>query len=290
MGGARLARCGGGGSIPAMWLPRILSWSCTLTPRSGSFPPHVHDHDEICLVVGDGTTILHAGVEHAAPSGTVFLFRHGERHGYRNSRGQEPHLWLVHFQADPELLMLCPRLAAPDPLQRIWRLDADRLSGYRSVFMRLMAESMWPHRLGHVAAASAWLRLLLIGVARWDAPGAADPPAATGDAGTATLWEILHEHAESPDADFTAALAQRVVDYDAVRHRFRRCFGLSPRDMRQRLRMQRAKFLLLDSDLGIGVIAERLGYGRSAEFIRAFTREIGRSPGAFRKHPVSNPA
>ncbi len=271
-----------------MWLPRPLSWSCTLTPRHGAFPPHAHDMDEICLVVGDGTTIQHAGTWRPARPGTVFLFRHGERHGYRNAADQEPHLWLVHYQPDPALNADCPQLDAADPEQRVWRLDDDRLAGYRAAFMRLMAESMRPERPGHAAAVSAWLRLLLIGAARWSEPGRVEPPASDGDAGVAAVWELLNEHVEAPDADFTAAVGRRIPDYDAVRHRFKRCHGVSPRDMRQRLRMQRAKFLLLDSDLDIAAIAERLGYARQAEFSRAFAREVGRSPGAFRSDPASS--
>lgn len=266
------------------WLPRPLTWSCALTARAGGFPGHVHEaNDELCVVVGDGTAILHAGVERPAAPGTAFLFRRGELHGYRNGPRQEPHLWLVHYHACPALDAACPALADPDPERRVWRLSAAQLDAFRSLFMRFMAEALRAGSAGHAAAASAWLRLVLIEAARWRGGGDAAP--AHADPVLARLWEVVAEHVEATDGDFRAALARRVPGYDALRHRFRRQFGLPPGALRERLRLERAKYLLLDSPLPVAAIAERLGYARSAEFCRAFARRIGVSPGEFRCHP-----
>lgn len=268
------------------WLPRPLSLSCGLTPRGGGFAGHVHErHDEICVVADQPTTIRHGGVERPAAAGTAFLFRRGEMHGYRNARDQEPHLWLVHFEADEALYRDCPRLADPDPERRVWRLDAAQLTGYQALFTRLLAESMQPERPGHHAAVSAWLRLILVAAGRWGGRGIADPPTVAADPELAGLWEILHEHVEAPEADLTAALARRVRNYDALRHRFKRAYGRAPREVMTHLRIERAKHLLLETDAPVGAIAERLGYGRLAEFTRAFTRQSGRSPRAFRCDP-----
>jgi hypothetical protein len=266
------------------WLPRPLSWSCALTPCGGGFDGHVHDAcDELCVVVGDGTEILHAGVPRPAPAGTAFIFRCGERHGYRNGPRQEPHLWLVHYRADPALEAACPVLADPDPGRRVWRLDPGRLAGFQALFMRFMAEAMRGEAAGNAPAASAWLRLLLIEVARWR--DGAWPTTAHADPELAGLWQIVGEHVEASDGDFRAALAHRVPGYDALRHRFRRQFGLPPSALRERMRMERAKYLLLDTPLAVAAIAERLGYSRSAEFCRAFARRVGVPPGVFRRHP-----
>jgi len=273
------------------WLPRPLSWGCGLTARGGSYAGHVHDnHDEICLVANQATTIRHGGVERFAEPGTVFLFRSGELHGYRNARNQEPHLWLVHYEADEALYRDCPRLADPDPERRVWHLASGQLAGYQALFTRLMAESMRPARSGHQAALSAWLRLILIAASRWDETVAQDPTGVTADPELANLWEIIHEHLESSDADLTAALARRVPNYDSLRHRFKRIYGRAPRDLMGYMRIERAKHLLLETDLPVGGIAEQMGYGRLAEFTRAFTRQVGRSPRAFRTSPHSDPA
>jgi transcriptional regulator GlxA family with amidase domain len=267
-----------------VWLPQPLSWGCDLTVRGGRFDHHRHDHDEICLVANDGSTVLHAGREHACAAGTAFLFRAGEPHGYRNARDQQPHLWLVHFRADPGLERECPRLADADPARRVWVLDADRQAAWQAVFQRLMAESLYPRRPGHQAAASAWLRLLLVQAARWELADA-EPAAVDEDPGLARIWEVINQHIEAPGADFGAALARHIPNYDSLRHRFRRRYGSAPRDLLARLRIERAKHLLLETGLPVAAVAGRLGYARAAEFARAFARATGRTPRDFRADP-----
>lgn len=267
------------------WLPHPLSWGCSTTDPGGGFDGHVHDHDEICLVANDGSTMRHGGVERSCAAGTVFLFRRGELHGYRNGPRQQPNLWLVHFVADEELYRACPVLGDPDPERRVWSLDAERLDAWRAVFTRLMAESMQAGAPGHDAALSGWLRLLLVQAARWSA-GADRPAGTSADPALAQLWELIAQHVEAPEADFRAALARRIPNYDSLRHRFKRVYGEAPRDLLARMRIERAKHLLLEGDEAVGGIAARLGYGRLAEFTRAFTRHAGRSPTAFRQHPV----
>jgi AraC-like DNA-binding protein len=273
-------------STPMTWLPQPLSWGCSLTACGGGFGGHIHDHEEICLVANDGSLMRHAGVERLCAAGTVYLFRQGEVHGYRNGPQQQPHLWLVHYRRDPDLDAACPRLADPDPLRRIWRLSPAQLAAWQAVFQRLMAESMYPGRVGHAAAMSSWLRLLLVQAARWDAAqpeavGLADDPA------LARLWEIINEHVEAPEADFGAALARRVPNYDSLRHRFKRIYGRAPRDLLGHLRIERAKHLLLETDQPVAWLATRLGYARASEFTRAFVRGTGQTPSAFRIAPAA---
>jgi transcriptional regulator GlxA family with amidase domain len=166
-------------------------------------------------------------------------------------------------------------------------LSPAQQAGYQALFTRLMAEGLYPQRAGHEAALAAWLRLILVTASRWGEDVPQDPPAVAADPELANLWEILAEHVEAPEADLAAALARRVPNYDSLRHRFKRVYGRAPRDLVACMRLERAKHLLLETDLQIGEVAERLGYGRPAEFTRAFTRAVGSSPGAFRRQPGS---
>jgi len=267
------------------WYPHALSWGCSQTDPGGGFSGHAHEHDEICLVANDGSLMRHGGVERPCEAGTVFLFRRGEVHGYRNGPRQQPNLWLVHFLADEELYRACPVLADPDPERRVWRLDEAQLEAWRAVFNRLMAESMSTTAPGHAAALSGWLRLLLVQAARWG-HDAATPAGITPDPALAGLWELIAQHIEAPEADFRAAVARRIGNYDSLRHRFKRVYGQAPRDLLAQMRMERAKHLLLETEDAIGAIAGRLGYGRLAEFTRAFARHAGCSPSAFRRQPL----
>jgi len=269
------------------WLPRPLSWGCDLTPLGGSFPGHAHACDEILLVANHGTVIRHGGRERAAEPGTVFLFRRGEDHGYRNAAHQEPHFWLVHFQPDEALFHDCPRLNDADPERRVWRPSPPQLAAWQAVFTRLMAESMQAQSLGHASVMSAWLRLLLVQAARWDDAGAAatEPTEIAVDPQFTRLWEVINQHVEAPEADFNGALARQIENYDSLRHRFKRVYGRPPREMLTYLRLERAKYLLLETTAPVGDIAARLGYARPAEFARAFSRSTGYTPSAFRRDP-----
>ena len=66
--------------------------------------------------------------------------------------------------------------------------------------------------------------------------------------------------------------------YDSIRHRFQKFFGVSPRRLLVRLRMDRAKELLRTSNLSIKEIAQELGYSEQNAFTRAFSRFFRTSP------------
>jgi len=51
----------------------------------------------------------------------------------------------------------------------------------------------------------------------------------------------------------------------------------------QKLRIERAKIILLDGKLRIGTVRSRSGFQSSTAFYRAFEREVGMSPTEFRK-------
>ena len=60
----------------------------------------------------------------------------------------------------------------------------------------------------------------------------------------------------------------------------------TPREMRQRLRIQQAKNLLLETSLSIKEISIRLGYPRQHEFTRDFHQHLGLAPTAWRADPI----
>lgn len=58
---------------------------------------------------------------------------------------------------------------------------------------------------------------------------------------------------------------------------------MSPRDYILALRIDRAKSLLVQSDLPISVIAERTGFGDDAYFCKMFRESTGATSRAFRE-------
>ncbi len=55
------------------------------------------------------------------------------------------------------------------------------------------------------------------------------------------------------------------------------------------LRMQRAKALLRDQRATVSSVAAQVGYRSEVGFAAAFKREVGVSPGSYRRHPVPAP-
>ncbi|HWL52026.1 MAG TPA: helix-turn-helix transcriptional regulator [Chthoniobacteraceae bacterium] len=64
---------------------------------------------------------------------------------------------------------------------------------------------------------------------------------------------------------------------------FREHYGVSPARFLQQGRMERAKRLLRESENPIKEIGQTIGYGEPAAFHRAFRREVGMTPAAYRQ-------
>jgi AraC family transcriptional regulator len=64
---------------------------------------------------------------------------------------------------------------------------------------------------------------------------------------------------------------------------FKRSMGLGLHDYVVRRRVERAKQLLLYSDLSLAQIAGAVGFDSQSSFTARFRREVGLSPGRFRK-------
>jgi AraC family transcriptional regulator len=93
---------------------------------------------------------------------------------------------------------------------------------------------------------------------------------------------ILSENAFSANASARAAEACAM----SLAH-FERCFrmsaGMPPHHWIINARMERAKHLLVNGSAPIADIAKQCGYAENCHFTRIFTREVGISPGAWRR-------
>jgi AraC-like DNA-binding protein len=66
-------------------------------------------------------------------------------------------------------------------------------------------------------------------------------------------------------------------------HHFKESVGIAPIKYLTNLRMEKAKFLLSESDLSVSAIAWSLGYGDLLYFSRIFKKIVGESPTIYRK-------
>ncbi len=99
------------------------------------------------------------------------------------------------------------------------------------------------------------------------------------------LRALMHQQ---PDHPWTvAALAERVsMSRTGFAVRFSKMAGVAPLDYLRKWRMQKASDLLRQGEEPLEAIAERIGYESGAAFSKAFKREMGITPGLYRKEQV----
>lgn len=105
---------------------------------------------------------------------------------------------------------------------------------------------------------------------------------AIGDPEVAAALAFIHDHATEPIG----------VD-DVVRHldisrrnieiRFQNLVGRTPHAELQRVRLQRARRFLLETNLPVPKIAEAVGYRTACYFIQVFRKEYGTTPARYRR-------
>jgi hypothetical protein len=251
-------------------VPKTLEW-------------HSHLHDELCLISAGILNVGHAGKKLCPEPGTLFLFTEGEAHGLGNSENAIVRLWSLEFRVSAELKIEFRDLFECSAEQRARKLSADQQQRFCDTCEKIAFEKGVSGPL-HVTAASALLALQLIDVTRWfsadseisfvEDRGKVDPQCFE-------LWKEIHRHAFL-STSHGPILFNLNPAYDSIRHRFRKLFGISPRDMLVRLRMDRAKELLITSDLSVKEIAFEVGYVWQQDFTRAFTKCAGMSPSQWR--------
>lgn len=246
--------------------------------RVGRFG-HVHGGNELQLICAPGTTVIRGGSPVKAPPGTLFLHRAPEEHGVIGD-GAPTRMLIINYEPDEAFEASLPALGVQ--ARRVWHLDDGQFAAYEDLFTRLQVEQDG-QRPGRQQAASAWLRLLLVMVARFD-----DHAPATANAGAMKPVDAeVHKLRRAIDlrrqGSTQGGLNTLVENYDSLRHRFRRTYGESPGQMLARLRIEKAKGQLVVSDMSMSEIAKLVGYARQHEFARAFRRVVGCTPTAFRR-------
>ena len=87
-------------------------------------------------------------------------------------------------------------------------------------------------------------------------------------------------HSPAPIADLCEPLG---IGRRQLERRFRRDVGLSPAEYRQRLRLDRARWLLENTDLEVTEVSIECGFQDSANFARVVRKVLGMSPSELRQ-------
>lgn len=238
---------------------------------------HVASHDDFWLITAGSATVGHAGQLFASEGGTLFFSRCGETQGFWN-RSAATRLWVLKFEVSSAGSMEFSELLDLPPQERILKLSTAQQQLFCDILLKIAFAKSTQDRLS-AAAASAWLTIQLVNVTRWVSTRR-DYLSVCGtevDLQCFDLWQKIHRYACQVRSAEPMQFSKNPA-YDSLRHRFQKLFGLSPRGLLVRLRMERAKELLRTTNISIKQIAQELGYSKQHEFTRAFHRFSGMSP------------
>lgn len=245
-------------------------------PTGADLEPHIHDRATFGIMLGGGfdleftsPAIRHRILE--CRPGTVFTEPAGEKHGNRIGTAGAS---VLVVQVDPD---------APDPrIEPLRPLLADRINCFPSERIALRARRLArelndPDPLSDLAIEALALEMLVDAArndTRWTRTGETPP------------WLRVAE--DYVRANFRTKLRIADVAEAAGVHPshlasvFSRVHGLPLGEFIRRLRLEWAARQLTDSDEPIGTIAFAAGFADQSHFTRAFRRQTGRTPGAYR--------
>ena len=107
--------------------------------------------------------------------------------------------------------------------------------------------------------------------------------ATMNDARLSRALRHIHQNADQ-EIDINTLARIAGMSRTAFAVRFHDVMGKPPAAYMTDWRMLQARRLLLRTDIAIGEIMERVGYGSDAAFIRAFKRTFGETPARLRRH------
>ncbi|MDO3703482.1 helix-turn-helix domain-containing protein [Micromonospora sp. C28SCA-DRY-2] len=270
-------------------LPFAVGTFDELGPLSRADFPHRHTFYELVYVTHGRAAHLIDLDTHPVRPPHLFVVTPGQVHQWRDQRELRGHVLLC----TAEFLLTAPadRDALHRSGHRSWRpRDAAQARRIATLLRWATAEYHRPGP-GRAGPLRAYLHLLLTEAlrSRPTAPASHPPPEppAARDRRAAAIARHFEELLADPDlvGQPPHAYARRIgVSVRHLNDAVPLATGTTPARLIRRARVLEAKRLLAGTDLTVAAIAGRLGFADPAYFCRFFRREVGDSPGAFRRH------
>lgn len=210
----------------------------------------------------------------AAPVGEI---RHGRK-------GGKPDVRMLggYFLFDsPDAALLVSLLPTLVHIRGVSRL---------SQLVQLVGDEAGTDRAGRELVLGRLVEIMLVEALR-STPGDEAPPGLLrGLADARVAVAIRHMHAEPGRGWTVDQLAKKAaLSRSTFFERFTRAVGVPPMEYLLAWRMAIAKDLLLNDDLAISQVAERVGYGSASTFTTAFSRHVGQPPGRYARSAIMAP-
>lgn len=246
------------------------------------FPTHHHPMFELNMVLSGNQICRADGERFEMGPGDLVLLKPDAKHECEAAGEREMRYCCVHFDVDEPALRqaLCGMRhtyhAADSPL-------ADALRPILGKLAEVKPMTKWEALPFLFQLLTAHSQLLskspasLVGVTQ-ESGGIASRMAER-------LNGLLAErHAEADDDYRISAIAQELGYSAAYCNRiFRKVFGVSPRQYLSKLKLREARLLLLNRELTIDAVADKLGYKDTSQFSKQFKRWTHLSPSQYRQ-------
>jgi len=260
--------------MPSLTLPRaILAIGHYAAPAGKIVRPfEIAEGHEVVELLTDGCVYFPGkdGEETKYGKGAIFWHEAGEWTVWKTSK-EEPYRCLaIHFEVTQK--------HRPAPRVSCW-LDTSTLGAFVREAIQLGHDNTFDPK---VAAAYLYTRLVYesqSGLAAQREDGYPEP-----------LLRALKKLRNDLDRPLSIPVLAEVaqVSEPYLFHLFKTHLNESPHQCLIRARLQEARVLLASNDMEIREVARRCGFDNVENFCRAFRREVGMPPGAFRRQQQRN--
>ena|GEM_PF-1134056 len=242
-----------------------------------SWRPRLHDYDLWFVAAGSGVLRLDTHT-FAVQTGTLLCLRPGDT-GWATHDASDP-LTVVYLHFD----FFAPARTARVQVDGTWLpsryIHMAQAPQFEMLLTRIVALMETPQRLAHLEAKSI-LQQALLEVYRQDARNQS----------VATWWRdpalerVMTYVRSHPEQRLTLAQAAGLANLapDYFSRRFTSAVGLNFRAYCLRTRLERARYLLEETELPIGQVACTLGYPEPFLFSRQFKQMYGYAPRELRR-------
>ena len=268
------------------------------TVRSNTPPDHRHEFTEMVLVVGGAGTHVYGTCAYPITRGDLFVIASEQNHAYADPRELEVLLFLFdesHFvERFPEL----PRLSGyqgffhlePSLRARHRRLGKIPLPGADlSRFVALAETILEEKRLlreGYALRCSLLFATMLVEICR--SFSADERPTSRELRRLGDVMSVLEERFDEPWSLSALASGVHVSESTLIRY-FRKATGKTPIEYLTDLRLNKARSLLLATDLTVSEIALRSGFAEGNYLARTFKSRVKMTPTEFRRRGRARP-
>ncbi|WP_213581610.1 AraC family transcriptional regulator [Paenibacillus sp. J2TS4] len=280
---------------------QIVGCHFSVKPPGWSFPNHHHHLFELLYCWGGSVTHIINGHKLQLHAGDWLLLKSGVRHEMEN-KSEEPYSFFnLHFDIDDPKLR---QRLSHSPYGRLTKEEAlqTNLSRYIQEIEQLLQRSLLSDNslpscpdarleltYDNQIALQAFTLLIVREIVLFLSSGksGSDLPAPHKDAtqNEADTAHIIAERLQSMvlTAGSVSTIAEELhLSRSQCSKIFTKIYGIPPRQYLSRLKLNKAKELLVNSDMTIEAIASRLGFGSISHFSRQFRRWVGKSPSQFR--------